>query len=415
MFSRKIAVTLSSLPWTLLGVFKRRGLVGYPWFWQANPPGQHAMVEARRIVRSHFGRDHDPVRRKLAQVFVMAAWPIGVLLNLWEARRWPGPGASKRIPGAIWAAFRHNILPSEYYAYGLWQADRRMNVDNYLYTNECTRLFKILNRPSRPDPINDKLAFYEMCEAHALPTPAVLAAFAPTGRLVDFESGGPPEHDLFVKVSTGASRAERLRWRGIHFESSRHRRLKPEDLVGYLADRSRIENLTLLVQPVLSNHPDLRVPSNEPLAAARLVTGRSIDGEVTPIFCIMYFGLAEEITSHSNYVAMIDVANGRIMPAPPQDAPCVSMYRYRQFGCNDACRLPDWDTALQYVKLAHQACSSFVFIGWDVAFTPLGPRILEGNANWDAATYQTLRGEPLGHTKFADILAARFPGRVGRQ
>jgi hypothetical protein len=95
------------------------------------------------------------------------------------------------------------------------------------------------------------------------------------------------------------------------------------------------------------------------------------------------------------------------MPAPPQDAPCVStLYRYRQSGWNGI--LPDWDAALKYVKLAHQACSDFVFVGWDVAFTPHGAMILEGNANWDAGTYQTLRGEPLGNTKFADILTERF-------
>ena len=201
------------------GFFSRRCLAGFPWFWPARPPGQHAMVEARRMVRWHFGRDHDPVRRKLAQVLVTMAWPPAVLLNLWQVRHWLGPREAvlltiKRVPGALWAAIRHNILPSEYYAYGLWQPDRRMNVDNYLYSNECTRLFKVLNRPSQPDPIGDKLAFHEMCRAHAIPTPAVLAAFAPAGRLVDFESGGPPKHDLFVKASTGqqSRRAFSMAW-----------------------------------------------------------------------------------------------------------------------------------------------------------------------------------------------------------
>ena len=80
-----------------------------------------------------------------------------------------------------------------------------MNIDNYLYSNEAPRLFKVLNRPSQPDPIGDKLAFHEMCKAHALPTPAVLAAFAPTGKLLDFESGRPPKHDLFVKARTGSA------------------------------------------------------------------------------------------------------------------------------------------------------------------------------------------------------------------
>jgi len=382
--------------------------VGLPWFWPAHPPGHYAMVEARRVLRWHFGRDHDPMRRKLAQVFVTVTWPLGVLLNLSEARSLVGRETSKRVPGALWAAIRHNILPSEYFAYGLWQPERRIKVDDYLYSNECARLFKVLNRPSQPNPIDDKQEFHDLCRAHAIPTPSVLAAFAPTGKLVDFASGGPPKHDLFVKASTGGSRAERFQWRGTDFESNRGRRIKPDDLAGYLVGRARTEHLTLLVQPVLSNHSDLHVPSNGALATARVVTGRSIASIVTGIFGIMYYGRADEITSHTNCVALIDLATGRLMPSPPQDWPGVSMYQYRRFDSNDACTLPDWDAALQYVKLAHQACPNFVFVGWDVAFTPHGPMILEGNINWDAATYQTLRGEPLGYTKFAKILAERL-------
>ena len=73
-----------------------------------------------------------------------------------------------------------------------------------------------------------------------------------------------------------------------------------------------------------------------------------------------------------------------------------------------AALLPDWDVALRHVEAAHNACSNIVFIGWDVAFTPEGPMILEGNTNWGAGTYQSLRGEPLGLTKFADILATQL-------
>ena len=63
---------------------------------------------------------------------------------------------------------------------------------------------------------------------------------------------------------------------------------------------------------------------------------------------------------------------------------------------------------MRYAKVAHSACTDFVFVGWDVAFTPDGPIILEGNENWDAATYQTLTGEPLGYTKFVEVLATRL-------
>ena len=404
---RRVAETLASLRRRGVAFFWVRCGAGLPWFWPAQPPGRHAMVEARRIVRFHFGRDHHPVRRKLAQVLVTMGWPLAVLASLGMVRQWfePREAFLKRVPGALWAAIRHNVFPNEYYEYRLWQADRRMNIDNYLYDREAVRLFKVLNGRSEVDPIADKLAFYQLCKTHGIPTPEVLAAFAPTGTLMNFQSGLPPQYDLFVKARTGMHGlgAERFRWDRLLFQSNRGCRLRPEDLGDYLAKRARTENLTLLVQPVLSNHPDLGTDSNEALATARLVTGRSIGGEVTPIFCFVVFGRADKITAHTNWVALIDVAKGRFMPAPQQDIPG----QYRQFKSNDAC-LPDWDAALGYVKAAHSACLDFVFIGWDVAFTPDGVMILEGNTNWTAGTYQSLTGEPLGLTKFEGILATRL-------
>ena len=155
------------------------------------------------MVRRDFGRDHHPLSRKLAQVLVTMAWPLAVLQNLWLVRQWFGPREAllKRAPGALWAAIRHNILPSEYYEYQLWQPDRRKNIDNYLFNNEAARLFKVLNQRSEIDPIVDKLAFYELCKTLGIPTPEVLAAFAPTGKLIDFRFGLPPQHDLFVKAT----------------------------------------------------------------------------------------------------------------------------------------------------------------------------------------------------------------------
>jgi putative polysaccharide biosynthesis protein len=416
MARRWLAENLASVHRRGVRFFWRHCRAGFPWFWPARPSGRHAMVEARRMVRWHFGRDHHPVHRRLAQVLVTMTWFPTVLLSLWQVREWFGPWEAvlTRAPGALWAAIRHNVLPSEYYMYQLWQADHKKNIDNYLYFNESPRLFKVLNRRAQVDPVLDKLAFYELCKTHGIPTPEVLAVFAPTGKLTDFQSCLPPQHDLFVKARTGlgGEGAERFRWDGVLFQSNRGCRLRPEHLGSYLANRARVENLTLLVQPALSNHPDIRSEPNEALATARLVTGRSIYGEVTAIFCYMLWGVANKITAHSDCITLIDVANGRLMPAPPQDCSGMSIYQYRRFGFNDAYILPDWNAALRHVKAAHKACLNFVFIGWDVAFTPNGAMVLEGNTNWSPATYQTLYGEPLGLTKFADILATQL-GHLG--
>jgi Sugar-transfer associated ATP-grasp len=375
------------------------------------------MVDARRIVRQHYGRDYHPAYRTLAKVLATIAWPPAVLIHLWQIRRVHGPGAApiKRVPGALWTAMRHNVLPSEYFAYALWRPDHRANIDNYLYSNETARLFRLLNRPSQVDPIDDKLAFHDLCKAHVLPTPAVLAAFAPTGKLLEYESGRPPARDLFIKPSlgVGGEGTERFRWQGVAFENDFGHLLTPEALDDYFAVRARSENRTLLVQPLLSNHPDLCLESTAPLATARLVTGRSTDGDVIAIFSFLYFSLFDRKSDqHWHVEGLIDLASGRLLMSPPQQDGSGTrlIHRNRELG-SDECRLPEWDAALRHAKLAHAACPNFAFIGWDVAFTDQGPMLLEGNVNWSPSTYQSLRGEPLGHTKFAAILETQLRDR----
>ncbi len=387
--------------------FRRRFLAGFPWYWPARPFGLPVMMTARRMVRSSFGSEHHVLLRLFAKILVTLAWPAAVFVNLAEAHRVLPPGliSLPRAAGALWAAIRHNVMPTEYFAYGLWRSESRKNVDNYLYSNEAARLFKIINRPRVPDPIGDKLAFYSMCTAHGLPTPAVLAALSPTRLLQGFRFDRPPECDLFVKAASRGFH-EQLLWRGSNFVSDRGWHVGMSSLVRYLADQAKSANLTLVVQPALANDPALHIEPGGALATVRLVTGRSSNGDVRPIFSYILFGRPKKITAHSNCVTLVDIANGRMMPLPSKNAPGTWMYEYRTF--SDGYKLNNWDAALRHVTVAHTICSNFVYVGWDLAFTEHGPVLLEGNANWDPTTFQVLCDQPLGNTTFADILAAHL-------
>ena len=82
MVQRPIAESLASLRRRWDRFFWTRCLAGLPWFWPARPAGNHAMVEARRLVRWNFGRDHHPVSRKLAQVLVTLGLAISRIPKL---------------------------------------------------------------------------------------------------------------------------------------------------------------------------------------------------------------------------------------------------------------------------------------------------------------------------------------------
>ena len=273
-----------------------------------------------------------------------------------------------------------------------------VNIDNYLYSSEAARLFKILNRPKSSDAIADKLVFYEMCKARALPTPAVLAVFTPAGELIKFDPGLPLEQDLFIKPRLGRSggKAERFRWLQGEFRSDRGYSLRANELQRHLTIRARNEKVSLLVQPVLLNHPDLKLDTSAALATARLVTGRLTDGRVIPIFSFIYFASSKNITSQHGYVALVDIPTGDLLSLPRT---------FSGQGLSDyPSKLPDWESAVAFVQAAHDACPNYVFIGWDIAFTNRGPMLLEGNEDWVADEYQAIRGEPLGSTEFVNVL-----------
>ena len=50
--------------------------------------------------------------------------------------------------------------------------------------------------------------------------------------------------------------------------------------------------------------------------------------------------------------------------------------------------LPDYDKAVELCKYAHLLLREIPSIGWDIAFTPDGPTIIEGNDNWEISLMQ---------------------------
>jgi hypothetical protein len=71
-------------------------------------------------------------------------------------------------------------------------------------------------------------------------------------------------------------------------------------------------------------------------------------------------------------------------------------------------RLPDWPQVLDLAQKAHQIFSECVFIGWDIALTPDGPLLVEGNVGWDVEMVQKPQNTPLSQTEFVEIVFAHW-------
>jgi hypothetical protein len=159
-------------------------------------------------------------------------------------------------------------------------------------------------------------------------------------------------------------------------------------LTKYIAAKADRLGRSLLVQPRLSNHPDFPIKDKDALLPVRIVTGRYPSGSISVIFATLYYN------GYTNR-ALVDLETGQLCD--------IHSVENRT--------LPDWSAALALAKAAHNHCTDYVFVGWDVALTPEGPMLLEGNRHWATGDFQLLARKPLGHTEFSDILMQHFLSR----
>jgi hypothetical protein len=79
-------------------------------------------------------------------------------------------------------------------------------------------------------------------------------------------------------------------------------------------------------------------------------------------------------------------------------------------------RLPLWDEVIALALRAHQSFADFPSVGWDVAISPAGPVLLEGNYNWCVVLAQQAGFRPLGGSRYAEDYLAwqRRAAELGR-
>lgn len=382
---------------------------GFPW---ATPVAADTPRAARLIRRHARARvlDRFPaLLRPLAALLMTVAWPVQTLVDAVRMARnadYPARDRGKLARAAWRVALRHNVPPLEYLAYRMPERPE-VPVDAWLIRSEVTRLNDALAGRDAALIAGDKHRFWLFCRQHGLPAVLTLA-------LADGTAGVEPsdQPDLILKPRRAANARGIEHWRkapdGYH-------RLHPEPAPGPPLDWPGLLHRAaaghpgrggMLVQPMLPLHPALRavIPSGSP--AARIVTGHAADGPIEPLHASFVRPYPGQMVSNGGARRQVDLATGRLLPPEPG--------RHRPaFGAVDLApdlegvALPDWPRALALVLEAHAALPGrAVLLGWDVAFTPDGPVLIEVNLGISCYLQQTDTLEPAGPSRLAEILAS---------
>lgn len=162
----------------------------------------------------------------------------------------------------------------------------------------------------------------------------------------------------------------------------------------YDALLANLKGDALIIQEQLKNHPDLiRFTDTESLQTVRILTFIDTGGRCHIFHAHLKLILGQSMVDNwqcglvGNATAAISLSNGLLEPAvipTPDGSMLRTIPAHPKTGAPfDQFRLPFWSEVCSLVNDTAIKLLPVRTIGWDVAITPNGPVILEGNIWWD--------------------------------
>ena len=314
--------------------------------------------------------------------------------------------------------YRHGLDAQAYYMFELYRPEYWSKAGGYLTRYETKNgIMKLLTWQladyAQRTILADKLEFAAFCKEIGVPTPPLLG-IAQDG-VLKLEAGGAAnlDQDLFIKpVKSKGSR-------GIYvFENTgpgRYRNKKGEEinrarLVEWIAERSKTQ--ALMVQQRLSNHPAIADLAEQSLMAIRVITCSShIDQRaiVTYAFIRIITRLEPSWPVTYELGIAVDLATGKLGPATGDKEKWLLKWWdvHPVTGAQVTARtLPHWEAIKAIALKAHNASKGRLLVGWDIAVTPDGPLLLEGNSYPDVDFPQRVCRVDIGHSPLGAPLHA---------
>lgn len=330
-----------------------------------------------------------------------------------------GLGYWDQLKGICRAGFQHGLDARAYYLFELYRPEQMRRASGYITRYETKNgLFKILTwqlpKRDRRTALGNKLGVHDLCERHDIPHPPLLCVAKEGNLELRCNRETDLDRDLFIKIahSKGARGAERLKRIGPHrYLDKKGTELTLDELLSRLAERSRSE--ALLVEPFVTNHPGIADLAQESLIAIRVITclGEANMPVVTHGMLRVVAKLEPSWPHNIELGSAVDLATGvlGVMTGDKKDMRFQWYTNHPNTGAPIAGRvLPNWPDIQAVALAAHAACSDRLLVGWDIALTPEGAVLLEGNAYADVDFLQRVHRCPWGASPIGPLLYDRL-------
>jgi len=334
-----------------------------------------------------------------------------------RVKSFSGVGYFRQLVEMLGLWYSHGIDPPSYFQLEFYKPERRSHADEYLTRFETKNgLFGALNK-MRPQPfgtteLGHKKVFDDLCTEHNIPHPRLL---------MTVENGSatllaPPESlqtSLFCKMEKGMGAIGTQMFRYNAPDHYIDESGKSHDLSGMIEEITKeSEGKLMIVQPWLRNHPDIADLAKDSLITFRVVTCLNAHGEpeITMAMLRVLAKLEPDWTDalDEEYAAPMDLETGQL-GLFTGDNMATSPLRYEiqpLTGAQVAGRIvKGWPELRDVALRAHRAVRHRAAVGWDIALTPEGPMVLEGNNNFDVMFLQRVHDVGIGQTRLGVLLA----------
>jgi len=341
---------------------------------------------------------------------VSSVW--ATVLNGRAIARRTGKPVARQMAEQFIAAWRFGCLPQWYYTFELFDGQRLARGGDYLHRFEIKggifRLMKPVAETQTVPSLGDKYKFTEWCKANNLPVPEAHLIYRPGDPIEGLKL---PPGDLFIKPLRGRGGTGVQAW--LNVAVGRYRSLLDGECLGEvdLLERIKRYNQDMMVQTRLLNHDDIRDLSNGALMTVRILTFLNETGthEATHAGLRMAVGANRLVDNfHAGGIAAaIDMISGRLGPASdiglrPDIGWCT--HHPDTGGVIEGRLLPLWQETIATACRAHAAFAPRVIVGWDIAVTPKGPVLIEGNNAPGIDLLQRAYREPIGNSRMGELI-----------
>jgi hypothetical protein len=320
-----------------------------------------------------------------------------------------GVPTGRQLARLVVLGVRYGISPDEFYRYRMYRMPvRETRLFLSLKTNIERREWLYRRLSIEKEPLSDKRSFYRRCGAEGLPIPETVVEFE-CGAIRWWSDPRLPMCDLFAKEGASLCGAGAARWDfegNARWSGAGARLVDEQSLISELCEQSS-RGAIMLLQRRLRNHPALVALGPAGLCTVRVVTIRDLeDGRPETLLAVFRMptgGNVADNFARGGLACPIEPTTGALGLAVYKDLSVahVDVSAHPDTGAAiTGRRLPYWDDVVALAIRAHQAFLEFPSVGWDIAITPDGPVLVEGNYNWDVVLAQQAGCRPLGASRF---------------